>query len=314
MKRFVELRNTIVIILYALSLYGCAGLNKSTSALIPTKELVMTPLTPSITLTTSVTATRAKPSVTTTITSLPIPTYTPTLTKPPTLTSTERDDALLQLLATANDCNAPCLFGIVPGKTTIDELENHFYTTFGEGLTTKDVNGRIQSYAISFNLADHLLNSTEFRIRSGVVYQIDTLLDHLFDPAVKPEEWSAFSLRNILESYGMPSRVEFYLDTPHEPVSNPGVIYSYTLFFSTSDTIVTYYGGQKENIAILRICLLEEQPTHMEMHIAWQPYIEGSDDGVTLENATSLSIQGFYNLMMNDPHGCIDLKTDAFNK
>ncbi|MBW8012722.1 MAG: hypothetical protein FVQ83_16010 [Chloroflexi bacterium] len=64
------------------------------------------------------------PTSTLTATAPPMGTFTLTLTPQPTLSEEEIEQKLIQYYETNGNCELPCFWGIIPGETTLQEVEN----------------------------------------------------------------------------------------------------------------------------------------------------------------------------------------------
>ncbi len=273
-------------------------LPKTTSSIIPSIFL----LTPTFTKT---------PAPTLTNTFSPTITISPSITPRPTLSENEKDAILRDLLTTNGNCQTLCLFGIEPGKTTFDQTYELLSPILGKGVIRKDENGAVTSYGTGFSAGEYILGEVSFRIKMNVVVSIDGRVGNLDKEEVQPTEWSAFSLKNILKTYGVPSKILFFIDTPHETVTNPGAVYSYFLFFDSYPVAVYTLGGWMPFSETYHLCLAQQKPEYIRIWINSNDYGPTSG-GRDITQAAFLSNQDFYNIFIQDEKGCIDLKAEVF--
>jgi hypothetical protein len=264
----------------------------------------------------TVSSTKTIPTVTTTpalteASTLSLPQATNTVTNSAQLSDIEREQALRNLLKTNGGCSQPCFFGIVPGKTSLAEAENLLTPMLGEGLKRTNSDGTVSSFGIGFGLENTLRGEIILTIKSDVVQNINVYMGGLFKPDVPQEDWSSFSLKSILETYGVPTGVTFYMESPHEPVSNPGMIYSYMIMYEHKNVGVFFQGGWIKNSSIYHLCLSQLKPEFIRIWIGENPYL-ASTDGIQPAGSTSIDLQEFYQLFSENDDGCIDLQGKAF--
>lgn len=240
----------------------------------------------------------------------PTPTFTPTVAVTSTLPSTLESDiakrTIGNLLQDFVDCEAPCFWGILPGKTTLRETTNTFahlglslkYTTTLDG---KDF------YAMNYNLDNGIEVSTVIAIQNNIVTSLDVGINDT-SPEGTPRKWSAYSPETLIKRYGSPSRVDFFLGRVA-----PAPTHSMDLYFEEVKLIVEYIGNSLLNDGPqLEICPIANKVEHIHVWMGDDPQYPPSL-GVPLEEATPLTMEEFSNLMTGDPNNaCFNLKEEAF--
>jgi hypothetical protein len=212
------------------------------------------------------------------------------------------------LLQEPVDCEAPCFWGIMPGQTTFEDAANIFLH-LGlrlQGTTTLD--GK-DFYAVNYNLHDGIEVSPVIAFQNNVVKSLDVGINDI-SPEGSPRKWSAYSPDTLIKRYSHPSRVEFFLGRVA-----PTPIHGMVLYFENADLIVEYGGRNILNVnsgAKLEICPLTNKVDFIKIWMGSDPQYPPSL-GVPLEEATSLTIEEFSNLMISDSiKACFNLKEEAF--
>jgi hypothetical protein len=297
--KFTHLRLLIIICFQATGLLGCIVRNIPTSNQTPSLEstiqLVVTPI--------------FTYSATPTLTPLP----TMTLTPLPTVGPTQAKNTLLQLLMKQEPCQSPCFWGITPNQTTIGEAQNIF-----NRLDLK-LNNTLQKeekdyYATDFGFGSGASVSIVLRVQNGLVDSIRTDIGLANYKSVPPvREWLAFSPETILPQYGTPTRVEFQITAP--PCDDPSactVFYVMIIYFDKPDLFVEYDSKLINDEKIIKVCPLLDQYDGVSIWLGKNADNVPTNAGVSLEKATSLTIEQFYTLMLQKPKAaCFDLSRDA---
>jgi hypothetical protein len=299
------MKRILVGILVILFLAGCAGNREALKSPAPVDPLVSQPspvlFTPS-------------PEPPTTPSPLPLPTkIVPTLI--PTLSTEEKENRIQYWKRTNGDCPIPCIFGVFPKKTTLDEVRNIFNPVLGEGQEIKDKKGTITEFRTHFFNNNHYIADINMTLKSNVVKSIEILRYDLNDPTIPPNEWDAFSLPNILQKYGVPTNVEFF-DQPHigEGDSHPeGEVLGFDLFFQDHNTIVSYYGSWKTNHAIIPLCLGKGEAGFDRIIMGDVFTYRVTKGGVKISDAATITPEEFYKIYSKPTNQCFQLKTSAFS-
>lgn len=273
----------------ALGLSGCVSAGPT---IMPTQT--GTPL-PSPTL--------LSPTFTSTFT--PAPTSTATL--PATLEPEQAKETIRSLLQEPVDCEAPCFWGITPGQTTLEEAINIF-THLGFQVKSTTYQGK-DFYGIEYDFDDGLSISVILTIQNEIVENLRIKMHPEKQKPGATREWLAYSPEILIQRYGSPSRVEFSLGR----VDNPS--HAMILYFESVKMIILYLGREEgflNDKATLEVCPLINQFDYIEIWLGDDPQYPPLPE-VPLEEATSLKMEEFSNLMTGDPRkACFNLKEEAF--
>jgi len=154
----------------------------------------------------------------------PISTLTPSLTNTPTAVSTLPADVaharLLDLLAN-NTCEFPCLWGIRPGITGLNEVENlNRFSIFSDGggvfserggrlfLRVPQPNSTLINLSVEVDMVNGVVDQTFFGTQ--VVREIENGYEWVTDDPLYPQVRKGFSLSRILSQYGEPAEVYLF--------------------------------------------------------------------------------------------------------
>lgn len=238
-------------------------------------------------------------------------TFTPTATATPTLPATlepeQAQESIRILLQEPIDCEAPCFWRIEPGRTTLDEAINTF-AHLGISLKfTTTISGK-DFYSVVYNLGNGLEVTPIFTIQNNIVENLRVGITPDKSQVGVPRKWLAYSPETLISRYGLPSKVVFSIGR------GPSPWHSVVLYFETVDLIVEYSGASIINdVPKLEICLLTNQVDLVQIWMGDNPQYPPKAFGVPLEEATSLTMQEFVNLMIGNPkNACFNLKEKAF--
>lgn len=244
------------------------------------------------------------------ITETPIPptqTVISTLTPTPlnTLEPEQAKETIRTLLQDSVDCDAPCFWGITPGQTTLNEAIDIF-THMGLQVKNTTYQGT-NFYGIEYGFDSGLSISVILTIQNEIVenLRIKMLPEKL--SAGVTRMWSAYSPETLINRYGSPSKVDFFIDR------GPNLLFVMDMYFDSVDLIVEYgitnvtpYQNSP------RICPITAQFDSVRAWLGKDPYTPPSEL-VPLEKATSLTIDQFTQLMLGDAEkACFTLKGNAF--
>ena len=124
-----------------------------------------------------------------------------------------------------------------------------------------------------------------------------------------PREWIAYSPETLIQKYGKPSRVEFALDW------GPNFVIDMIMYFDSSDLIIDYSGynmipGRPQSP---RVCPLTAPFDFVRLWMGPNPPNPPLFPMVPLDEATSLSIDQFTQLILGDPsEACFIINGDVF--
>lgn len=235
---------------------------------------------------------------------LPIALASPTATITPlyTLDPEKVRETMQPLLREPMNCDTPCFWGIVPGKTHLDEARIFFSRLGFTPFEGKDF------YTISYSPDTG----------GGFVVTLYTTGDIVKNIVITPEiakpkegssrEWIAYSPETLIKRYGNPSRVEFGLDW------GPNFVIIMIMYFDTSDLIVEYSGynmipGRPQSP---RLCPLTAPFDYVRLWMGQDPPDVPSFKTVSLVKATTLTMELFTQLMLGNPQeACFTINGDV---
>lgn len=228
-----------------------------------------------------------------TSTSIVIPSKTATLTPPPTLNPEQAQDTIKTLLQEPVDCPAPCFWGIIPGRTTLGETTNILTRL---GLEINNITSESKNfYNIAYNFDGGISMDVTLTVVNALV--TDMQVDIHPEPQ-KPDttrKWLAYSPETLIKRYGSPSKVDFFVG------GGPNPLYLIDMYFDKVDLIIHYdsYGINPNG----QICPLTDQIDNVRIWLGKNPMNPPNyaSEVVSLEEATSLTIEEFSSLMTSDP-------------
>ena len=271
-----------------------------------------------------------------TITTVPIstPTKKPELTTIPTLPTEDARQKLLDLLSTNGGCQLPCLWGITPGKSSFQEARlilmpllsiaevAHFDSTSPEDISPIYIDsGYLRLYTrldYIFGI-DNIVNHTRFEAREEEVIT-DSEGNWLskrpvYDSATFNERIEYYSLSHVLTMLGIPSTVMVkFSGLTGYPVVAGGL--DIALLYPEQGVWINYEMPINNQGNIKRGCPVNAN-VEMELYPQGTPdsfyaNLDKTDWGVTkkeykpLEEATSMSEEGFYETFRNPTDACIE--------
>jgi hypothetical protein len=271
-------------------LAGCAPVNPTMqptqSAAAPT--IATSSLTPVITDT--------EPSTPTGIVSLPSDNPSPTITLTPldTLEPAQARETIEPLLEEPMNCAVPCFWGIIPGKTSLDEARVFFGSL---GFTSRE--GK-DFYSTGYKPDSGVGFAVTFHALGAIIENIVVTPDISKPKEGSPREWIAYSPETLIKRYGSPSRVEFTVGL------GPNIGINMIMYFDPSGLIV-HYSGYNMNPELF--CPLTAPFDHVRLWMGHNPPDTPSFETVSLEKATSLTMDQFTQLMKGDPKkACFTVK------
>lgn len=237
-------------------------------------------------------------------TSVSSPTPTITLTPLDTLEPAQVTETLQPLIKEPMNCAVPCFWGIIPGKTHLDEARIFFsrlgFTPF-DGTDRNSPSSGMYFYTISYDSGSGYLS---LYASENLVEDIVVTPDIPKPKEGSPREWTAYSPETLIKQYGSPSRVEFAIDW------GPSITINMIMYFDVSDLIVNYSGY---NMTPKTFCPLTAPFDFVRLWMGHNRPHTPSFETISLEKATSLTMDQFAQLMKADPKkACFNLKEDAF--
>jgi hypothetical protein len=251
------------------------------------------------------------------------PTSTATLanTVPPSPTATQTSLSTLRpefvketmqpLLQDPMNCATPCFLGIAPGKTSLDTVRAFFNPLGFMHREGTDLNSGRDFFSIGYEDFIGRNSHVTLYIFNNLVENIYILPEIIKQKEGSPRDWIAYSQETIIKKFGQPSRVDFYLawtgDEGSEIIMN--------MYFYSSNLIVQYTGENmldKSNHSP-QLCPLTDSFDYVRLWLGPNPP-NSPLAGVPLEQATSLTMDQFTQLMLGDPqNACFIINEDGFN-
>lgn len=232
----------ICFMVLAMIITGCASGNAELPILISPKasETVITPSVAMLTKTIIPTITRTNilfPTNTMISTSTSTPTPTPTATRSPlsTLSVTNSENYLAQLLENNAECYPPCIWGIVPGKTlSVDAID--FFKYLGwRGSIRYDV------YNTGKDLRNHSL-----AIRTSVYPSDTNSIVEKFYLGIGGDDYTLlvkyFSFTNVLSLLGKPTRILVFVGTTPSFIEPVETSFEILLYYEVQNILIKYTG------------------------------------------------------------------------
>lgn len=255
-----------------------------------------------------------RPLPTNTVTMPPLLTITSTLQAMATLDPTQYAETVQKYLSQGEVCQSPCIFGIIPGQTPMDQAGNIF-SSLRHPLTKNTYPDGKEFYQAIIGCEEKNISiSVDLSEENGVMKNMKAgikLPEYKKNP--EPRVWQAFSPETILAKYGLPSQIEFRLSFPtEEGFPRKTAWYDMVLLYDHLDLTVEYLQGLTVEDDLIQVCPLSDQYSSVSVYIGmdfeYPPYT-----GVPLEKATSLTLAQFSDLLnQRSKTACFDISKDAF--
>lgn len=286
------------------SIFFLAGCAHFSPTLQPTLEVQLpSPTNLPATETDVLTSTEASP-----VTETLSPTAIHTLV--PTLVPDSVKETMQPLLQDSMNCKEPCFLGITPGKTSMDKARAFFEPLGFKHSEGTDPNSGRDFYSVSYESNIGRKSFVTFFTSNSLVENIKIMPDIANQEEGSPREWIAYSPESLIKKFGQPSRVDFSLAWP----GGGGSEIIMNMYFDPVNLIVQYTGQNMlpSNRNLLRLCPLTDPFDYVRL---WMGANQPNDPpaGVPLEQATTLTIDQFTQLMLEDPEqACFNIKGDVF--
>ncbi len=211
------------------------------------------------------------------------------------------------LLQAPMNCEVPCFWGIIPGKTSFDEARIFFsqlgFTPF-EGTVRSFPSSGMYFYTIEYDTGSGHPSRVTLYIINNMVEGIIVNPDIPEPLEGSPRQWIAYSPETLITRYGSPSRVEFTIDWQQSITINM------IMYIDASDLIVSYFGIDMNPWLF---CPLTDTFYAVRLWMGQTPPYTPLSERVPLEEATSLTMDQFTQLMLGSPdQACFALNADAF--
>jgi len=201
------------------------------------------------------------------------------------------------------DCESPCLWGIIPGKTTLNEAINIF-VHLGLPIKSTTYEGK-EFYGTQYEFDSGLSIIVTLTIQDEIVKNFRVDINPETQKVGVPREWLAYSPETLIRQYGLPSKVDFFLGR------GPRTSFTMYMYFDAADLIVEYHILDLR--ARLQVCPLIEQFHYVGIWMGKDPIYIPAADTVPLEKATSMTMEEFTELMIGTPNkACFNVKGEMF--
>ena len=234
--------------------------------------------------------------------------YTQISTLSPNLSPTPKnlEYEIETFLQTNRNCNLPCFWGIYPEATNYTQVESFFYGLGKEGFVSNEGDHTYMSTTFAFKENGRVYLKLD--IQNSVVQNIEATLDGLWNREIELKDWSAYNLDEVLRVYGPPTSIELYLDLP-----NNLILYSIKLTYKNLDATILYGGSKSDEgdrpSSQVTVCPGREISS-VKMSLGKNP-INPEPSGTSLSMATTLNVNDFHQLYIEDPGTCFDLNISA---
>jgi hypothetical protein len=286
-------------LLLILVLVGCAPVSPTTQQTETVRSLypTMLPSTNAATL-----AWTPTPFVIETL----IPATTQTLQV--TLQPKSVKETIQPLLLDPFNCTDPCFLGITPGKTSLDEVSAFFSSLGFKHKEGNDPNSGKTFYSVSYEEITGRNSDVTFYSSNNWVENIEIRPEITKQKAGSPREWITYSPETMIKKYGKPSRVEFALDLGQENIT-----LSMIMYFDSINLITLYSGYEEANLFSSQFCPLAFPFDYVNILMGTNSPDSPQFSTISLEEATSLTVDQFSQLMLEDPqNACFTLKDTVF--
>jgi hypothetical protein len=277
---------------------------------------------------------------------VPSLTFSPSQTSSPLPTSTEisilsEDEArlvLAELLTDNGNCLLPCVWGIIPDKSTIQDVEARLYpiswvagysmfetevgkvgrsnSNYTEGDITIDINVGFITYP-----ANDFISRISFWARA--LRRIDGGWEDVFDSTAFGEQTAYYRLPQILSTYGRPASVSLITAQPVNAADYAPPNFKIILLYPEQGFLVQYTTDVHVVGENILGCLSN---AHVELELyplgngdtfishldpTWQMHVENY---APLEEATALSVDEFYQTFRQPTDKCLETPVNLWPK
>jgi hypothetical protein len=218
--------------------------------------------------------------------------------------------AIEPLLQEPLNCAIPCFWGIVPGKTHVDETRNFFSRLGFMPFEGKEPNSGRDFYTIEYESNSDDSSSVTLYSSNHLVENIVVTPHIVRQTEGRTRQWLIYSPKTLIEKYGKPSRMEFALD-----FGQVNTTITMIMYFDTIDLIALYSGYETipGHPRSPQLCPFTFPFDHVRLWMGSNPPNPPQMPSVPLEKATSLTVGQFSQLMLGDPqNACFTVNGDAF--
>ena len=289
-------------------------------------------------------ATLARSTITPTSTSVPTNTPTlsstptrsiqpPTPTLVPTLSDTQTEALVLDLLHNNADCKLPCWWGLTPGKTDWTTIQSRI-SSLGLPFSTYP-RSEYDIFGTGFYLTNHsfsvgpllFLQNDTLRVIKAIAETTPGPDQRIYGDPFYLEAMRPYLLTGMLSTYGKPEQALLYVLDTRDPVLSD---YFMLLFFPLTGILAQYEGQSEEGNGVLRLCPQtamismwlwspDEKMTladvfSFEVYTSKDVQMKFLDRFLPLEDAASISIEDFYTQFSSQQKSCLETPKSLWNR
>ena len=279
--------------------------------------------------TTSVLPTFTAGNASPTVTSVTTETPSPVLTVIPTLSVDDARERLLELLADNGDCELPCLWGIMPGKSTYQEAQTIFvplsalstltsftpeggaiFPIYTDGDLLLNTNAGFNADPLSDN---QIVSMVQFQARG--LKKLDDVAIDVFDSSFFKQHLGYYMLPNVLAQHGEPTAVMLSTMAKLSSTNVPGG-FKILLLYPDQGILVNYTMQMQIEGENIKGC---PSNSHVELRLypsgqgdsffnrlepsGWLQIIQNTYKPI--DDATSMSKEDFYQIFSQPTDECI---------
>jgi hypothetical protein len=282
-----------LLILVCLFLVGCASTIQPTEVKSQQNETSSPSPTILPSLVPSETATSTKA-----ITQTPTP--IPTITPDPRLSR-----GVEYLVENPIYCAKPCLWGVIPGLTKIDDA-----TTVFRRLGMDFSSGTPEYFSTSYQMKDGLQGSILFTTSKEIVSSIRYTLSGFYEIRDR-SKWSVYFPSSIIKEFGRPTRINYFMDQPHDP---PFWVDKYTFdlifFYEDKGFIAAYEMGMVySKDGFIFICPDDIDFKFIDMWYGDYPeHAPFPDPSASIEKVLGIKLDEFVNSLTSNSKSCFKIR------
>lgn len=242
----------------------------------------------------------------------------------PTLSSFDSENYVKELLERNADCNLPCIWGIVPGKTSYSEAQRFFESLGWKGSESHDVyyTGKyLESVSLPITIGIYAVNGVVEKIHIGVGGKDFLSLAKYF------------SFENIVKVYGRPTEVLVFIGTSPGILEPDETSFELLLYYESKNALIEYVGTATKAGNGYRFCPSQPNAESTELdtfsgnvslyvddesqtkapEALVRPFWELPDYYISSEDALDMNVNEFYEtVLQNDGDTCYVSPLDAW--
>jgi len=217
---------------------------------------------------------------------LPIPTQTPL----PTLSSVQIEQEILKLYSDNGGCELPCFWGIVPGKTTFQEVDTRF-SLLGE-VSEEDYRWKNEHKLIPIKIdIPSEIDSFNEKEWSFYIIASNGVVESIIANSRLMKQTSIPTMSNMLSIFGKPEEIWIAV-MPYIPKYDADADYEIALFYPSKGILIMGSGiadilAETENRVKVSICPQKISETiDMDRHYPFSLHLWSSKNKMSFINAS----------------------------